>query len=152
MEGSGEIYLQLLERLRREMPQVAAQIEAEVAEGRRVAALTLSEPDRIQRASKMRITGSRISKDDLATVPYGDDERLALLIEALLRLGSSMAADREALTEFLREQQAPNILRFRSEESTQADSEIDIHAESIRARAVFREVSEPLRQAMAELQ
>lgn len=152
MEGSGEIYLQLLERLRREMPQVAAQIEREVAEGRRVAALTLSEADRIERVSKMRSTGNRISKDDLATVPYGGDERLALLIEALLCLGSSMAADREALTELLREQHAPNIVGFRSEESTQVNSEINIAAESIKARATFYEASGPLREAMAELQ
>ena len=152
MDNSGEIYLELLDRLRRDLPEVADQIEAEVMEGRRVVTETLSELERTDRAAKMRDVGSRISKEDLATVPYTDDERLALLIEALLCLSSSMVADREALAGLLREQQAHSTIRLRSEESTQADTEFDVAAEEAMARGAFHEVSDSLTQALAELQ
>ena len=117
MDNSGEIYLDLLDRLRRDLPEVADQIKSEVIEGRRVVTETLSESERTDRAAKMRDVGSRISKEDLATVPYTDDERLALLVEALLCLGSSMATDREAVAGLLEEQQARPTIRLRSEEN-----------------------------------
>jgi hypothetical protein len=152
MDNSGEIYLDLLDRLRRDLPEVADQIESEVIEGRRVVTETLSESERTDRAAKMRDVGSRISKEDLATVPYTDDERLALLVEALLCLGSAMATDREAVAGLLEEQQAHPTIRLRSEETTQVDTEFDIAAEATTAREVYHAVSDPLRQALAELQ
>ncbi len=150
MENSGEIYLRLLERLRSALPDVAAQIEEEVARGRRVMAETLPASERDDRNLKMRDAGSRMSKEDVALVPYGDDDRLALLVDAVLRLGSSMATSREALAAMLRDNKRPTLVRFVPEDDVSASSELEVATEAQRSRTAFDAVSEGLAQALAE--
>lgn len=151
MEGSGAIYERLLDRLREELPTLAQQVDEEVRRGRRAPTDTLSEPDRHMREIKMREAGTRISNEDIASVQYSDDERLALLIEALLHLGSSMATSREAVAKALYENDLPPTIRFRTEEELEAEVEIDVGREATTARDSFDEIVEPLRRALEDL-
>jgi hypothetical protein len=150
VENSGIIYLQLLERLRTALPDVAAQIDEEVARGRRVVAETLPHSERQDRNLKMRDAGSRMSKEDLATVPYTEDDRLGLLIDALMRLASSMATSREAVAELLRENERPTTVRFVPEEEVSSVSEIDLVADAPLSSTLHTVLSD-LREALTEV-
>lgn len=117
IENPDEAYRWLLDRLREALPDVARQLEEEVARGRRVGASSLPEADRARVQERLKGAGSRMTKEDLASVDYSGQERLALLIEAVDRLGSSMVASRDALVRLLDRQEAdqvrPAVIRLR---------------------------------------
>jgi hypothetical protein len=59
----------------------------------------------------------RMGRADIVSVAYTEDERLALLIDALIRLASTMETSRKAVTEL--ENSQPSVLIF--EEPDQSD-------------------------------
>lgn len=150
MENSEETFRLLMERLRAAMPDVADQIEAEVGRSRRMPVGALPESEREGLDAKMRQAGTRASKDDLVAFEYTADEKLALLIGAIARTGSSMAASREALLELLAGHPAGSQIRFR-DEGTAAEVQLDVAGEARAARAAFDGVAGGLRSALEEL-
>lgn len=150
MEHSEETFERLLERLRIAMPAIADQIEAEVGRGRRMAVGSLPERDRQGFDAKLREAGARASKDDLVPIEYAADEKLALLISAVQRIGSSMAASREALLEMLADHPVGTRVRFR-DEAAAAEVEVDVAAEARAARAAIDGVVDGLQAALEEL-
>lgn len=100
MQGSGEAYRQLLQRLEEALPEVARQIREEVARGRVVTGSKLPAQELKTRAIIMDQENlTRIRKTDIVSVDYNDDERLALLISSIIRLASTMEWSRKAVAE-----------------------------------------------------
>lgn len=151
IEDSGGAYEQLLARLREALPDVARQVDEEVQRGRRVAGKGLSPSDRTDRNVKLREAGSKISATDLAQVEYTGEERLQLLIDAVRRLGSSMASNREAVLQLLVEKGAPTTVEFRPEEEPAPESRVDLALEATKARAEVAPHLSALDEALAEL-
>jgi hypothetical protein len=154
VERSGEVYEQLLARLRETLSAVAEQVEDEVRRGRPVAVKTLSPVEKLDRSARVREVsgpGSRISGEDLATIEYTDDEKLRILVDALRRLGSSMAASREALARLVTRHQITGAVRFRSEGTLEPEALMDFAREAREARGRFDQVADSLRRALQEL-
>jgi hypothetical protein len=104
MDGSGEAYQYLIQRLGEVLPDVAAKIQAEVARGRVVAGSKLSSAEREARETRMHEANvGRIAQADVAPVAYTDDERLALLVDSLIRVAATMQSSRHALLALNRE-------------------------------------------------
>ena len=98
MDGSGAAYQHLIQRVAETLPEVAAQVRDEIARGRVVPGSKLSPPERKERETRMsEAKVGRLAQADVASVPYTDDERLALLVDALLRAGNTMYSSRDAL-------------------------------------------------------
>jgi len=154
VERSGEIYAGLVGRLQEAVPEVAAQVQDEARRGRPVAVKALSPSEKIDRSARLKeVAGptGRISGADLAAVEYTDDEKLAILVDALRRLGSSMAASREALAQLANRHQITNPTHFRNEGAPEDETFMDLAHEVEEARSVFDQVAEPLWQALEEL-
>lgn len=100
MNGSGQAYQQLIQRVAEALPEVAAQVRDEVARGRIVAGSKLSSTEREEREIRMlEAKVGKIAKADVVSVPYNDDERLALLVDSLIRVAFTMRSSRQALAE-----------------------------------------------------
>jgi hypothetical protein len=151
MEGSSQIYEQLLGELRERIPEIAIQVEEEVQRGRRVAATALSGSDRTDRDEKLRFAGSKISKEDLATVEYSGDEKLALLIDSLLRLGTSMATSREAILGLLGGTDTSTTIELVVGQTGALAARIDLATEVPGARTAIERHRPALVEALAEL-
>lgn len=138
IEDPGEAYQHLLDRLRVSLPDIARQIEEEVARGDRIGAASMAEPDQELLQARLKGAGSRMSKEDLATIDYSDQKRLELLVDAVFRLGSSMVASRDALVRLLDEQPAdrprPGAIRLVQDADDELGVAIDPRAELARAR------------------
>lgn len=114
----------------------------------------LSSSEKLLRSARIReVTGpgGGISGKDLAAIEYTDDEKLRILVDALHRLGSSMAASREALAQLVAQHQMTGPTRFQSEGAPEAEALMDVTLEAREARARFDQVAEPLRRALEEL-
>ena len=84
-----------MQRLAEALPDVAAQVRDEVARGRVVPSSKLSTPEHEERETRMtEAKVDRLANADVASVPYSDDERLAVLIDALIRTATTMLASR----------------------------------------------------------
>lgn len=151
MENSGPTYQQLLGRVREVMPEVATQVEEEVARGQRLTAETLPEGDRDTRSARMKDAGSRMSKEDLIWAPYNNDQRLQLLVDAVLRVASTMATSRAAIAELLRRNERATTVRFVDEELPLPPSEVDVGREAPQARAALAVIRPRLEEAHEEL-
>jgi hypothetical protein len=100
VQESTEIYEELIGTLEEHIPSVAAQIREEVARGRLLSGPNLSDPEREFRESRLHQAKlARISKEDIAVVPYSGDDRLALLCQTLLNLAETMVESRRAMLE-----------------------------------------------------
>jgi hypothetical protein len=100
MDGSGDAYQYLIQRLSEVLPDIADQVRQETGRGRVIAGSKLQTSDREVRETRMeQANAGRIGKSDILSVDYGDDERLALLIEALICLASTMQASRQAVVD-----------------------------------------------------
>jgi orotate phosphoribosyltransferase-like protein len=100
MYESGQAYQTLIQRLADVLPDVAAQIREEVARGRVVAGTSLSASELQARESRMyeaKVGG--ILKADVASVEYTDDERLALLVDSVIRTAATMRSSLEAVSQ-----------------------------------------------------
>lgn len=151
MDNSGRAYQELLRRIRDELPEVAAQIEDEVARGRRVTGEALAKPDRDERGERMKPTGSRISKEDLIWLPYSDDQQLGLLVTAVLRTLSTATTSRAALAGLLNRNDLQEVVEFADEGSADAAAEIDVGAEAVIAQQALEIVRADLEEALEEL-
>lgn len=149
MERSAEAYERLIARLRETLPDVAQQIEDAVAEGQRVEAVKLPAGERLSRIADADGLATRISKDDLISLPYTGDDRLRLLLTALRTLSHSMLSSRETLNDFVAERNLSHELVFRGDDIAAAEVRIDAGAivenESSRLSRADRELAEAIR-------
>ena len=106
MEHSGEAYETLIERIRELLPDVAEQIAEEVARGRPVSGL--SPGSRLSGGeTQYELTAARrqdeplvsIGREDVLPKAYSDDERLTLLIDALVNLAATIGESRTELAD-----------------------------------------------------
>jgi hypothetical protein len=98
MDGSNDAYQYLIQRISAVLPDIAVQIREEVGRGRVVLGSKLPTTDRHVRETRMEQANvGRIGKSDVVSVEYTDDEKLALLIDAVLCLAGTMLTSREAV-------------------------------------------------------
>jgi len=98
MDGSGDAYQYLIQRVSEALPDIAAQVREEVGRGRVVLGSKLPTTDRHVRETRMeRANVGKIGKSDVLSVEYTDDEKLALLIDAVMCLAGTMLTSREAV-------------------------------------------------------
>lgn len=98
---------------------LATQIRDEVTRGNLIKSSSLSDTDRVERESRLEDARlSRLSKSEMATVPYTDDQRLDLLCRALLTAAQSMLESRRALRTFTRMHELPPVVRFMDVDET----------------------------------
>ena len=153
MDGSGEAYQLLMQRLAEALPDVAAQVRDEVARGRVVPSWKLSTPEREEREVRMtEAKMGRLAKADVASVPYSDDERLAVLIDALVRTATTMRASREALLELASQYGYEDRLVIFDEPDETERAEVSLAEETQTARHIAETVTARLRPAADELQ
>jgi hypothetical protein len=153
MDGSGEAYQHLMQRLAEALPDVAAQVRDEVARGRVVPSSKLSGPEREERETRMtEAKVGRLGKADVASVPYSDDERLTVLIDALIRTATTMRASREALLGLASEYGYDKRVIIFDEPDETARVEVALADEVQAARQVAETVDAELRPAADELQ
>jgi hypothetical protein len=151
MDGSGEAYQLLMQRLAEALPDVATQVRDEVARGRVVPSSKLSTPEREERETRMtEAKVGRLANADVASVPYSDDERLAVLIDALIRTATTMLASREALLE-LASRYDKTVVIFDEPDETER-VEVALADETQTARQIAETVGTQLRFAADELQ
>ena len=150
MDGSGEAYQYLIQRLGEVLPDVAAQVQAEVARGRVVAGSKLSSAEREARETRMHEANvGRIAQADVAPVDYTDDERLALLVDSLIRVAATMQSSRHALLVLNRESAFQQVT-FEEPDGTDR-VEVVLSEEAVVATEVSEEVSRLLAPALEEL-
>jgi hypothetical protein len=110
MDGSGNAYQYLIQRINEALPDVAMQVRDEVSRGRVVLGLKLSTTDRHVRETRMeQANAGKIGKSDVVSVEYTDDEKLALLIEAVICLAGTMLTSREAVAHLRDHPDAPLV-------------------------------------------
>jgi len=98
VDESGEVYATAIRRLDEVFPEVARQVRDEVERGRAVRASKLAASDIAEREGRMKdANAGKIGVEDVAVVPYTDDEQLRILVEALTSLASTMASARRSL-------------------------------------------------------
>ena len=98
MDGSGDAYQHLIQRISERLPDIATQVREEVGRGRVVLGSKLATTDRHVRETRMEQANvGKIAKSDVISVEYNDDEKLALLIDAVMCLAGTMLTSREAV-------------------------------------------------------
>jgi hypothetical protein len=150
MDGSGQAYQYLIQRLGEVLPDVAAQVRAEVARGRVVAGSKLSSAEREARESRMyEAHVGKIAQADVAPVAYTDDERLALLVDSVIRVAATMQSSRHALSA-LNSESAIQQVTFEEPDGT-ARVEVALSVEVVIANERWEAVSRLLTPALEEL-
>lgn len=82
----------------------------------------------------------RISKDDMAVLPYSGDERLALLCQTLITLAESMRGTRRTLLDLTTKHGLPNAtLQFTEPDETEI-LEFDLNHEVVVANQAWEQV------------
>jgi hypothetical protein len=103
MQPNAEVFERTIRTLNESFSDVAAQVREEVNRGRLVKSSDLSEADRTSREDRLSEKRlGRISKDEIAVVAYGNDEKVILLCEAVLSLAKTMTATRSVLLNMAR--------------------------------------------------
>src|SRR5206468_10414818 len=92
----------------------------------------------------------RLAVADVASVPYSDDERLAVLIDALIRTATTMLASREALLELASGYDKTVVIFDEPDETERVEVALADETES--ARQIAETVGTQLRLAADELQ
>ncbi|RAO00781.1 hypothetical protein [Micromonospora noduli] len=155
VQGSAEVVDEILRTLDRELPDIAAQIREEITRGRMVKGSKLPESirqDRQDALKAQRLGG--IGKDELAEVPYTDDESLAILCDTLLTLAHSLTANRRALLGLLVDHgiQSSHVTFAQPDETQTAEpSSLQVEGESGRAEAMFGRVKSLIEPAREEV-
>ncbi len=155
MQGSAEVVDEILRTLDRELPDIAAQIREEIARGRMVKGSKLPESIRQDRQDALTAQRlGRIGKDELAEVPYTDDESLAILCDTLLTLAHSLTANRRALLGLLVDHgiHSGHVTFAQPDETQTAEpSSLQIEGEAGRAEVMFRRVRSLIEPAREEV-
>jgi hypothetical protein len=150
MDGSGQAHQYLIQRLGDVLPNVADQVQAEVARGRVVAGSKLSSAEREARETRMHEANvDRIAQADVAPVAYTDDERLALLVDNLIRVAATMQSSRHAVSALSSEAAIPQVT-FEEPDGTDR-VEVVLSEEEVVATEVLEAVNRLLAPALEEL-
>jgi hypothetical protein len=169
MDGSRDAYVHLLEVVREKFPEIADQIEDEVIRGKTVPADALSASQRreypsrsgdieptmgpfaststeyVQNRAEARTT--KLAKWDLVALDYTGDEMLGLLVDAVLRLGYSMAKSRRMLDD-LKGRDIGGLVRFIAWDGTD-EGRVELNTDSV--SDVVRDIQDNLRSALETL-
>lgn len=126
MEEAGYAYEQILSLCRERFPDLAQQVQDEISLGRRVQGSQLLQEDREHREARMQESGvgRRIGKDEQAVVPYDDDQRLQLLLNAISRWLVVAQTSRAQLRQMADEQGLPPTIRFSMPDGTQQEAQV----------------------------
>ncbi|MCW7942728.1 hypothetical protein AAW14_11940 [Streptomyces hygroscopicus] len=138
-------YESIMTRLREEMPSLADQLEQEVRHGRAVTEKELRQEGRYEeRASRLAATElPALGKNDVAVIPYTDEERVELIREALVTLAETMYATRQTALKTAMGCGTELEIHFGDPE-LEVPSRIDLREETERARMVLQTVRELL--------
>lgn len=145
-------YALVMERLKAEIPDLAAQLDQELKQGRAVSGQKLQREERHERASRLEAAHlPALGKMDVAVIPYSGEERVELIREALLTLAETMYASRQATLELTMEWGMEREIRFGDPED-EGPSFIHLREETERARAVLETVRDLLSEGLDEMQ
>ncbi len=133
---------------------MAAEVRDEVNRGRLVKGADLPEGERVVRQDRLTAKKlGRITKDEMAVVAYTDDERLALLCEAILTLAQTMTATRGTLLKMI-DRHGIDGSQVVFAEPDEAESErlyINLSDELAAAKQALAQVTEILQPALQEV-
>ncbi len=145
VEGSAEVYEDLIRRVEVAAAPVAGQVRDEVTRGRLVKGSKLPAGERQARQSRLSEHKlGRISDDEMAVMPYTGDQRLALLCDTLLTLAQTMAASRRAVLAFAADHEIQSrFVEFADPDEVDTQTvHIDLEAEAAKAEQVLARVRE----------
>lgn len=131
--------------LQERFPEIAAQIKDEARRGRAVREPDMPLADRELASAQMRATGTgKLSKTDLSTVNYTDEEKLALLLDAVTKLEESMLTARNQLLQLAQVSGLEASVTFVEPESGE-ETEVDLASEVDHLRTATDRHGEALR-------
>ncbi|WP_435284656.1 hypothetical protein [Streptomyces koelreuteriae] len=138
-------YESIMSQLRAEMPTLADQLDQEVRHGRSVSEKELRHEGLYEeRASRLAATElSALGKNDVAAVPYTDEECIELIRKALLTLAETMYRTRQAALKTAVEGEMELEIQFGDPE-LEMPSRCDLRDETEQARIVLQTVRELL--------
>ncbi|MYW17611.1 hypothetical protein GT039_18950 [Streptomyces sp. SID2955] len=147
-----EQYALVMERLKADFPDLAAQLDQELKRGRAVSGQKLRREERHERASRLEEAHlPALGKTDVAVIPYSGEERVELIREALLTLAETMYASRQATLKLTMERGMEQEIRFGDPEEENL-SFIHLREETERARVVLETVRDLLSEGLDEMQ
>ncbi|WMX46315.1 hypothetical protein RGF97_17725 [Streptomyces roseicoloratus] len=152
MSVENEQYVLIMERLKADFPDLAAQLDQELKLGRAVSGQKLRREERYERATRLEEAHlPALGKTDVAVVPYSGEERVELIREALLTLAETMYASRQAALKLTTERGMEQEIRFGDPEE-ENPSFIHLREETDRARVVLETVRDLLFESIDEMQ
>ncbi|MER7932107.1 MULTISPECIES: hypothetical protein [unclassified Streptomyces] len=152
MSVESEQYAFVMERLKADFPDLAAQLDQELKQGRAVSGQKLRREERQERASRLEEAHlPTLGKTDVAVIPYSGEERFELIRDALLTLAETMYASRQATLKLTMERGMDQEIRFGDPEE-ENPSFIHLRDETERARVVLETVRDLLSEGLDEMQ
>lgn len=152
MSVESEQYAFVMERLKADFPDLAAQLDQELKRGRAVSGQKLRREERHERASRLEEAHlPALGKTDVAVIPYSGEERVELIREALLTLAETMYASRQAALKLTMERGIEQEIRFGDPEE-ENPSFIYLPDETEHARTVLATVRDLLSEGLDEMQ
>lgn len=152
MSVESEQYAFVMERLKADFPDLAAQLDQELKRGRAVSGQKLRREERHERASRLEEAHlPALGKTDVAVIPYSGEERVELIRDALLTLAETMYASRQAALKLTMERGMEQEIRFGDPEE-ENPSLIYLPEETEHARAVLATVRDLLSEGLDEMQ
>ncbi|WP_333749160.1 hypothetical protein [Streptomyces sp. IBSBF 2394] len=152
MSVESEQYAFVMQRLKADFPDLAAQLDQELKRGRAVSGQKLRREERHERASRLEEAHlPALGKTDVAVIPYSGEERVELIRDALLTLAETMYASRQAALKLTMERGMEQEIRFGDPEE-ENPSFIYLPEETERARAVLATVRDLLSEGLDEMQ
>ncbi|MEU3508556.1 hypothetical protein ABZ733_11620 [Streptomyces longwoodensis] len=152
MSVESEQYAFVMERLKADFPDLAAQLDQELKRGRAVSGQKLRREERHESASRLEEAHlPALGKTDVAVIPYSGEERVELIREALLTLAETMYASRQAALKLTMERDMEQEIRFGDPEE-ENPSFIYLREETEHARAVLATVHDLLSEGLDEMQ
>ncbi|MFI1768846.1 hypothetical protein ACH41H_43385 [Streptomyces sp. NPDC020800] len=152
MSVENEQYAFVMERLRADIPELAAQLDQELKRGRAVSGQKLQREERHERASRLEEAHlPALGKTDVAVIPYSGEERVELIRDALLTLAETMYTSRQAALKLTMEWGLEQEIRFGDPEE-ENPSFIYLPEETEHAQTVLATVRELLSEGLDEMQ
>jgi hypothetical protein len=124
MARAGEVYQDLLSRIREEFPEVVEQVQDEAARGAPIRLSQLTRPERDERVERVKQWNARakLAKGDLAVVPYDEEQKLDLLVDSLTTLAETMLSSRRAIAELAAAHGVESAVSFSAPDETDPDT------------------------------
>lgn len=138
-------YESIISQLWAEMPALADQLDQEVRHGRSVTEKELRHEGLYEeRASRLAATElSALGKNDVAVIPYTDEERMELIRKALLTLAETMYRTRQAALKTAVQGAMELEIQF-GDPDLEIPSRIDLQDETEQAHIALQTVRELL--------